>query len=34
MIDAIIEQIALRAIGLLDLDIEGLAPLEWQGGKG
>lgn len=33
-IDAIIDQIALRAIGLLDLDIEGLAPLEWQGGKG
>jgi len=33
-IDAVIDQIALRAIGLLDLDIEGLAPLEWQGGKG
>ncbi len=33
-IDAIIEQIALRAIGLLDLDIEGLVPLEWRGGEG
>ncbi|MNL78137.1 3-octaprenyl-4-hydroxybenzoate carboxy-lyase partner protein [compost metagenome] len=33
-IDAMIDQIALRAIGLLDLDIEGLAPLEWSGGKG
>ncbi|MGX5736329.1 UbiX family flavin prenyltransferase [Bosea thiooxidans] len=33
-ITAIVDQIALRAIGLLDLDIEGLAPLEWGGEAG
>jgi 4-hydroxy-3-polyprenylbenzoate decarboxylase len=31
-IAAIIDQIALRAIGLLDLNLEALPPIEWQGG--
>ena len=31
---AIIDQIALRAIGLLDLGPEAPAPMEWRGGDG
>ncbi|MGN6098562.1 MAG: UbiX family flavin prenyltransferase [Bosea sp. (in: a-proteobacteria)] len=32
-IGAIVDQIALRAIGLLDLDLEALAIIEWQSGQ-
>ncbi len=32
-IAAIIDQIALRAIGLLDLNLEALPTIEWQGGQ-